>query len=451
MKVTAAIAGCAILLSASAAQAIEFKPKLEAEWRRFNEAEGDGADLAAVAGTVETFHGWDDNRQRIVGELFARVDTNDTARTHGDVRELYYQVIGDDFEFRTGARRVYWGVTESRHLVDIINQSDFVENIDNEDKLGQPMMNLALIRELGTIDLFLMPYQRARTFPGPEGYPKLPLPVHAWDALYQSRREQTHLDYALRYVNAFGPVDLGVAWFDGTARDPRLLPCLRRDASGTFVQGSPDGPTCDIEDGILVPGSPFPDEVVPLAQALGVAPANDAVEQAIIDDIRRNLVLIPYYDRLRQVSVDAQIVFGSMAVKLEALRREQQGNATWAGVSGFEYTFGDVWGTGADVGVLGEYLYDEKEDFLNVLVDDEVFAGSRLAFNDVAGVQLLAGVIASRDDFKSLRYGLEASGRLGDDWKLSLEARIFSELPQGSTEALLEDQDFVTVTLERFF
>ena len=39
--------------------------------------------------------------------------------------------------------------------------------------------DLALIRDIGTIQLMLMPYQRARTFPGEEGYPRLPLPVHA--------------------------------------------------------------------------------------------------------------------------------------------------------------------------------------------------------------------------------------------------------------------------------
>ena len=123
------------LLLPAATQAIEFKPKLEAEGRYFYDAEdedGDAPLLGSVAGTLELFHGWDDNHQRIVGEFFGRWDENDDERTHGDVRELYYQQSGDTFEFRLGARRVFWGVTESRHLVDIVNQSDFVENISNE-------------------------------------------------------------------------------------------------------------------------------------------------------------------------------------------------------------------------------------------------------------------------------------------------------------------------------
>lgn len=447
MKIPAAIAGFAALLAVSAAQGIEFKPKLEVEGRWFFQDEAEPV-LGAAAGTMELFQGWDGGKQRIVGELFQRYDEHDDARTHGDVRELYYQVIEEHFEFRAGARRVYWGVTESRHLVDIVNQSDFVENIDNEDKLGQPMMNLALIREIGTIDLILMPYQRARTWPGVDGYPRLPFPVHAHEARYQATRGQRHLDAAVRYAGSFGPLDVGLAYFDGTAREPRLLPCLQqgsRDTNGDPVPGTERGANCDLFAG--VPTSDIPDAIIPALQQLGLAPTQQEVEQTIL----ANLVLVPYYDRLRQVSLDAQVVTGSMAWKLEALRRHQQERWTWAAVTGFEYTFGDIAGSGADIGVLAEYLYDERDEFLGVLVDDELFAGGRLALNDVAGVQLLAGVIASRKDFDNRLYGIEASGRLSDDWRLAAESRLFSRIRDGGVESFLADQDFVMLTLERFF
>ncbi|MDD7885073.1 hypothetical protein [Flavivirga sp. 57AJ16] len=34
-------------------------------------------------------------------------------------------------------------MTESNHLVDIINQTDAVETFDGEEKLGQPMVQLS--------------------------------------------------------------------------------------------------------------------------------------------------------------------------------------------------------------------------------------------------------------------------------------------------------------------
>jgi hypothetical protein len=390
-------AALALLLALPAgAHAVEFKPRVEAEVRYFYQAEdadGDAPLLGSVAGTLEVFQAWDGGH-RLVGEFFGRWDENDDERTHGDVRELYYQLTGDVLEFRAGLRRVFWGVTESRHLVDIINQSDFVENISNELKLGQPMLSVALVRDFGTVEAFLLPVQRERTFPGDDGWPRLPLPVAEEDATYESSDEDRHLDYALRYAGSVGPVDFGIAWFDGTAREPRLIPTL-------------------------TPGG---------------------------------LVLVPQYDLLQQGSIDAQYVTGSMAWKIEAVRRSTAGEATWGSVAGFEYTFGDVRGSGIDIGVLGEYLSDEKDDALNALADDEVFAGVRLALNDVAGTTLLVGALASSDDGKSRRYGIEGSGRLTDDWKLSAEARLFSKWPAADpATGFLGEQDFITVTLERYF
>jgi hypothetical protein len=440
-----ACAALALGAAIPAPAAGEIKLRLEGEARAFWDAPGGPVPLSA-AGTAETFHEWDGGTQRIAGEFFQRHDTQDDARTHGDVRELYYHVIGEDLEFRAGARRVFWGVTESRHLVDIVNQSDLVENISGEIKLGQPMLDLALIRDSGTWQLLLMPYQRARTFPGQDGHPRLPLPVHAFAARYESSRGQSHLDAALRYVRSFGPFDLGLAYFNGTAREPRLVPCLRQGArfDGDRFDGTRHGPNCDILSGIPDPGVPA--QLVPVLQTLGFAPTDEEAARAVRD----NLVLVPHYDRLEQFSIDAQAVTGSLALKLEALRREQGGGDSLAAVTGFEYTFGDVWATGADIGVLGAYLFDEREEFLGALADEEVFAGGRVSLNDVAGTQVLGGVIFDRLRLANRLYGLEASRRLGDDWKLTGEMRIFSRMPDGIT-AFLAHQDFVVVTLERFF
>lgn len=426
-----------------AAHAIDFRPRLEAEGRWFYEAENADDDaplLGSVAGTLEAYQALDEGR-RIVGEFFYRYDENDATRTHGDIRELYWQQSGDAFEFRLGARRVFWGVTESRHLVDIVNQSDFVENISNELKLGQPMASLAWIGDVGTTEFFLMPYQRARTFPGDDGYPRLPLPVHEQEARYQSEDEQEHVDYAVRWNGSFGPVDLGVAWFDGTAREPRLLPCVRRGASDTYVS-NPGAPNCNADNSYM-------DSVVP-PPAIPPPPAD--WQQQAAAQVRANLVLVPFYDLWRQASIDAQYVTGSMAWKLEAVRRTTLDDTTWGTVAGFEYTFGDVRGSGIDIGVLGEYLYDEKDTALNALFDDEVFAGMRVALNDVAGTSVLAGVLADAETGESRRYGLEVSGRLNDDWKLSGEVRAFSRWDEADVATgFLGDQDFATITLERFF
>ncbi|HUS23693.1 MAG TPA: hypothetical protein VM369_01990 [Candidatus Binatia bacterium] len=433
----------ALTLTQSAA-AFEFRGAIEGEGRVFPQRESMAGDGSA-AGRIEFFQDFL-GTQRIAGELFQRVDGRDPARTHGDVRELYWQTAAETWEARAGVRRVYWGVTESRHLVDVLNQTDFVDNLDGKTRLGAPMLDLALIRGFGTLDVFALPYQRDRTFPGRNGHPRFPFPVDAHDAQYGARHGQRHLDFAARWSHTLGPVDFGVSWFDGLARDPRLRPCLRR---GSGFAGTQNGPNCDIFSGIVVPTSPFPSALVPVLQQVGLAPSDDEVAAQIAADVRRNLVLVPFYDRLRQLSFDGQAVVGSLALKLEALHREQRGGS-WAAVTGFEYTFGDVAGSGTDVGVLAEYLYDRMDDPLRRF-DDELFVGTRVALSDVGGTSLLAGMLVDRRRFDDRLWGVEASSRLTDDWKVSLEARLFEKIPQDSPADFLEGEDVVTVRLERFF
>ena len=106
----------------------------------------------SLAFKPEVYATWGEGSQSLLFVPFFRFDQNDDRRTHGDIRELGYIYAGDSFELRAGIRKVFWGVAESNHLIDVINQVDFVENIDLEDRLGQPMVNLALIRDWGTLD-----------------------------------------------------------------------------------------------------------------------------------------------------------------------------------------------------------------------------------------------------------------------------------------------------------
>lgn len=435
-----------ILLAAAPAWGWKLSSSVEAEARYFYQAEGETFS-PSLAGRAELFHDWADGKERFVAEVFARVDEQDRSRTHADAREFYIQGIGETLEMKLGLSRVFWGVTESRHLVDVINQSDFVEDLEAENKLGQPMFNVTHIGGYGTVDFFLLPYQRARTFPGPQGHPRVPFPFAPEEARYESPRGQHHLDTALRYRNSFGPLDLGLAWFDGTAREPRILPCLRR---GSGFAGTETQANCDILSGIVIPESPFPPPVTALLQALGLAPSNEDVEAEITAEVLRNIVLVPAYDRLRQISLDAQYVHESWALKLETLLREQGGESTWAATGGFEYTLPDWFETGWDISALAEYNYDERADFLTTRYDNDAFVGTRFGFNDEAGTQILAGGLVDRSG-KDQLWQIEASRRFGDAWLGSLKLRVFEQVPQEGFTGFLEREDMLSLKLERFF
>ena len=119
---------------------------------------------------------------------------------------------------RAGVDKVFWGATEVYHLVDIINQTDNVENRDGEQKLGQPMFKVSLERDWGVLDLFLMPYFRERTFSSAEGRPRSQPRVAAELTEYENSREEYHPDVALRWSSNLGDWDLGIAHFHGTGR-----------------------------------------------------------------------------------------------------------------------------------------------------------------------------------------------------------------------------------------
>ncbi|MDU0354538.1 hypothetical protein RS130_11865 [Paraglaciecola aquimarina] len=114
----------------------------------------------------ELFHAFNDGDDSILFKGFYRIDQSDNERTHGDIREFKWTHLGDDWEIQAGIGKVFWGQTESVHLVDIINQTDGIEAIDGEDKLGQPMVSFSMYKDWGTTTFFALPYFRERTLPG---------------------------------------------------------------------------------------------------------------------------------------------------------------------------------------------------------------------------------------------------------------------------------------------
>ena len=99
----------------------------------------------------EIYHPFGDTGLTLVAKPFLRYDESDPERSHFDLRELAVHKVAADWELKAGLSKVFWGVTESRHLVDIINQTDGVEDIDGEDKLGQPMVQFTGIRPRGAL------------------------------------------------------------------------------------------------------------------------------------------------------------------------------------------------------------------------------------------------------------------------------------------------------------
>jgi hypothetical protein len=332
-----------------------------------------------------------DGRQQFRIVPFLRLDNVDDERSHFDIREAYWRKLWDSWEMTIGFNRVFWGVTESRHLVDVINQTDIVEDIEGEQKLGQPMLQLVTDGAWGRLEAFALLGFRERTFSDPDGRLRTPLPVDNDAAIYESAAGTSRIDGALRWSHYFGDWDVGAHWFHGTGREPQLIPD-------------------------------------PLGERL-----------------------IPFYAVVRQVGVDVQYTRNAWLWKLEAIVREGQDTTFGATVAGFEYTFYQLGRSAADVGLLVEYLYDGRDETApSTIHDDDLFVGSRLAFNDPLDTQLLGGVIVDRND-GSVAVLLEAERRIGSRVKLELDARWFMNVAPTNTLKVFDRDSHVTLRVSRFF
>ena len=380
----------ALLLLPLPVAAWDLSGDLAVEVRHFaTERAGQDGD-PPVAGSLELewFNDWDEGDQRFAFTPFLRWDDTDTERGHVDVRELYWRrsfsndhLSGDLY---IGVRKVFWGVTESLHLVDVINQTDLVENLDTEDKLGQPMIQWTGIFGDGSLDVFLLPWFRERTFPGRAGRPSLPLPVSD-RPVWESDDEEQHLDWAIRWSQFVGDFDIGISLFSGTAREPRLVPGL--------------------EDG--------------------------------------EPVLVPHYDLLDQLGLDLQYTTGDWLFKLEAIARDDALGRSNAFVGGLEYTIVGALGS-ADVGLVAEYQRDGTDGF--VIGDDDVAVGARLTFNDIADTDLLAFTVIDRET-GSRFTSIEGNRRIGQDLEIALEVRLWNDIDPSDSLAAFADEDYVQLEL----
>jgi len=345
----------------------------------------------SLAALPEFFWSWNNGDDSFEFVPSLRVDQHDDERTHGDIRELSWIHVGDDWESRIGVRRVFWGVTEFQHLVDIINQSDAVEDVDNEDKLGQPMINLSFVKDWGIIDLYLLPYFRERTFAGAEGRPGLPF-INTDEAYYESSDKEEHLDWAVRWSHSIGDYELGLSWFEGTSRDPILF-----------------------------------DPRVP-----------------------QSLTGIPFYQQISQLGIELQANIEDSLWKLEVIHNDNGLENYWALQGGLEYSWYGIMDSNADLGFLIEYGWDERGKDSSSNFQNDLFIGSRLAMNDVNSMELLAGL--SYDlDYESTSFIIEASRRYGDNIKLSLDVRLFSADEPQDPVYLFRKDDHVQLTLQYYY
>ena len=396
LLITAIVLGASLLMSnALFASDVEFEVSgnVAIEQRYFFEEALSSPQLnhsqTSFSVEPEFYWQWNNGSDSLLFMPFYRLDSDDSQRTHGDIRELAYIHASDNWELRVGIRKEFWGVTEFQHLVDVINQTDGVEDFDGEDKLGQQMVNLSLVNDWGIVDVFLLPGFRERTYVSNKGRLRGPLVVDEDNVSYESSAGQQHLDVALRWSHSVGDFDLGASWFHGTNREAYLTPTTQN-------------------------------------------------------------TLQQYYSQMDQLGVDVQATLGDWLWKFEGIYRSTSEEDFWASQAGFEYSFIGVFESNIDLGLLMEHSWDSRGEVelgaQGSLMQNDLFVGARLAFNDMQSSELLMG-FGSDLDHNAFSFIIEANRRFGDNFIASVDVRLLQSNDQNDLLYTLSNDDHAQLSL----
>lgn len=319
-------------------ESISFSGKINVSVNGFNQSPAFEGQSDAFLHTVTTINSkikvdFMANKSFAVLEPYIRIDSSDQNKNSIDIRTASFSRTWEKMHIKMGIDKVFWGKMEAHNLVDIINQSDEIANAgrNQKEKYGQPMVNIGYRSSFGKVDVFWLPWLRERKYPGIKGRLRTEWLVDNDNPIKQGN---PLADFALRYENSVGAWDMGFSYFNGTSREPRLIPNVG------------------------------------------------------------NTTLIPHYDKINRAGLDIQYTTENAILKTEAILEQGNVDSFYAYSVGWEYPVYGIQNTDSDFTMLGEYYYDNRNpNAPKTIFQNDLFIGTRLEFNDVGSTTFEAGVI----------------------------------------------------------
>ena len=239
-------------------------------------------------------------------DIVGRKSQNDDGKNIVEARQLYISRSIGEVDVYIGNRQLFWGVAESKNIVDYVNQKDAAAGRSSENKLGAPSVSLEFYLSDAEFQYVYMPVFREQTFNDQFAHPGLGLPLN--DAEFSDEKGFFGGDHALRYSNSLGDLDFGVNGFYGTAREP----IISVDSDGRAT---------------------------------------------------------PYYPEYRSFGVDLQYTGDNTLYKAEVAIGTQDAADTTAYVLGIENTLYSIGNSNWDLGIIVETQYDDRPQAISPRFD----------------------------------------------------------------------------------
>jgi hypothetical protein len=313
-----------------------------------------------------------------------------SARQHFNVASLFVSYYAETWDLRFGYDTVFWGVMESNHVVDYVNQSNYLESFHTEDKLGQPMIALRTLSDSMVFQAFALIGTQEREFLSP--HERLSGNIHVDDANseFESSHKDKRVDTAIRISQTIDIFDYAVSYFYGSQRNPDL---------------------------ILQPNS---------------------------------AIFIPYYPLTQRLGVEFQVTLDHIMYKLEAIHEHSDHHHYNAGSVGFEYTQGSILQSNKDLGYLLEYSFDNRDNPSLTPFQHDIFGGLRLALNDTASSEFIVGVTHDLDNHSQV-IRLQFESRLNPSLSIDLDSWIFVDIAEEDIFYRYKDDSYLEVNLRYYF
>lgn len=308
---------------------------------------------------------WADGGTSMVFSPALYLEGANNGRTRVDVNELYLSTRLGDTTVKAGLSRLFWGVTESRHLVDVVNPPDLAHHYAAEQRLSTAMLHVAHPTPVGRLEVLLLPWERDPKYPGTAGRPRTDLPIHP----AVEHPNGTPPAFAARLAISQGGFDSHVYFFRGLDRETVLAARTQPMAAPTELTAT------------------------------------------------RRLI--------RQWGADLQVPVGNFLAKAELTYRSGYSRNFFSGVAGGEYALSGINGSVVDVSLLGEYQFDLRPaDAPLTTLERAVYAGVRVALNDPASTEFKFGVVAETTTGARIWRG-DASRRIAKNWTVEGTLHVF--------------------------
>ena len=301
-----------------------------------------------------------------ISEPYYRYDHNDKERSLFNFKENYLIYFKENSEVKLGVAEIFWGVTESKNLVDIINVYDGTDG-DQKAKLGQSMLSYSTYSErAGIFDFYYLPFLSKKPQIGESGRLRLSKPIENYNIIYTRGAGDKVPSWAFKWEKNFGLSDFSIQAFRGNSRENSTIP---------LIEGS-------------------------------------------------TLKYFAGYERISQIGSYMQTISGPYIFKVEAIRRNGQKNANNIRENYYSYTFGieyllnrlfeEVW----DLSLFIEYSNDERGNDSTDILQNDIFMAGQFLFNDLNGTEFLLGSTFDLDGGGNTS-NLELSSRMTEDIRVS--------------------------------